>query len=142
MLFRGRRALQRRVCHYVSSVLTTTESLSFVTAVRLVPRFTPHHPRRSFGSSVPSRSDHNHQSTSSVPSHSRPDTTRLAKHLEDVFPPLHFPPDLAARILTHASHKDAIFSHNARLSFIGMEICYSIEKQCLMRFPSRQVVEF
>lgn len=44
----------------------------------------------------------------------------MEQHLNSLFPPLKFPPELAARILTHTSHPDAIYRHNARLSFIGM----------------------
>ena len=43
----------------------------------------------------------------------------LARHLNEVFSPLQFPPELASRILTHASHPDAARRHNARLSFVG-----------------------
>ena len=43
----------------------------------------------------------------------------LVQHLNDLFSPLQFPPELASRILTHASHPDAKVRHNARLSFVG-----------------------
>lgn len=43
----------------------------------------------------------------------------LARHLDRLFEPLVFPPDLARRILTHASHRDAVHGHNQRLSFMG-----------------------
>lgn len=46
----------------------------------------------------------------------------LAQHLDTVFSPLQFPPELARRILTHASHKHSIHGHNARLSFIGRRV--------------------
>lgn len=46
----------------------------------------------------------------------------MEQHLNSLFPPLKFPPELAARILTHTSHPDAIYRHNARLSFIGRRI--------------------
>ncbi len=45
--------------------------------------------------------------------------TILVDHLNRVFSPLQFPPDLASRILTHASHPDAKRRHNGRLSFVG-----------------------
>lgn len=45
--------------------------------------------------------------------------TRLANHLDSIFSPLKFPPELANRVLTHSSHRDAAASNNARLSFIG-----------------------
>lgn len=47
--------------------------------------------------------------------------SRFSRHLNQQFPPLNFPPDLAKRILTHGSHAKArTDGHNARLSFIGM----------------------
>ncbi|KAL4241665.1 hypothetical protein ABKN59_000843 [Abortiporus biennis] len=49
----------------------------------------------------------------------------LAKHLSTLFSPLQFPQELATRILTHASHRDAHISHNARLSFIGRRVLNS-----------------
>ncbi|KAI0788652.1 ribonuclease-III-like-domain-containing protein [Abortiporus biennis] len=49
----------------------------------------------------------------------------LAKHLSTLFSPLQFPQELATRILTHASHRDAHISHNARLSFIGRRVLKS-----------------
>ena len=52
----------------------------------------------------------------------RRDAPALKEHLDQLFPPLNFPPELAARILTHSSHPDAVHSHNARMSFIGMRI--------------------
>ncbi|KAI0922725.1 hypothetical protein AcV5_009622 [Taiwanofungus camphoratus] len=47
------------------------------------------------------------------------------EHLNRLFPPLQFPPELAARILTHGSHPDAAQRHNARLSFIGRRVLQS-----------------
>jgi len=52
----------------------------------------------------------------------KPDATQFTSHLNNLFSPLQFPPELAARILTHASHPDAVVSHNARLSFIGRRV--------------------
>jgi hypothetical protein len=46
--------------------------------------------------------------------------TKFSDHLNGVFPGLQFPPELARRILTHASHQTATNGHNASLSFIGM----------------------
>lgn len=46
----------------------------------------------------------------------------LVQHLNNLFSPLQFPPELASRILTHASHPDATRRHNARLSFVGKYI--------------------
>lgn len=48
-----------------------------------------------------------------------PDTSKLTQHLNRVFAPLQFPPELAARILTHQSHRHGVLTNNARLSFIG-----------------------
>ncbi|CCL99360.1 uncharacterized protein FIBRA_01378 [Fibroporia radiculosa] len=59
------------------------------------------------------------------PSGSASDFTGLQAHLDTVFSPLKFPPELAARILTHASHPDALQRHNARLSFIGRRVLQS-----------------
>ena len=44
----------------------------------------------------------------------------FSAHLDAVFAPLQFPPELAKRILTHGSHKEATHGHNGRLSFVGM----------------------
>ncbi|KAI6150078.1 hypothetical protein EDD17DRAFT_1193438 [Pisolithus thermaeus] len=52
----------------------------------------------------------------------------LAAHLNSVFSPLQFPPELARRILTHGSHPEAIHGHNGRLAFIGarlLPLCHS-----------------
>ena len=54
--------------------------------------------------------------TSRVPNN---DDTRFSVHLNSIFQSLDFPPELARRILTHGSHKDAIHGHNGRLAFIG-----------------------
>jgi len=53
--------------------------------------------------------------------------SHLAEHLNGLFHPLQFPPELARRILTHASHPAAINGHNARLSFMGA-FRYSCER--------------
>ncbi|CAL1695262.1 unnamed protein product [Somion occarium] len=92
------------------------------TAVRLTPRLIPHRSRRPYGTNTPPRNAEQQNHTSSYISAKRPDPSRLVDHLNNVFQPLQFPPELAARILTHASHKDAIVSHNARLSFIGRRV--------------------
>jgi dsRNA-specific ribonuclease len=44
---------------------------------------------------------------------------KAKQYLDGVFPELDFPRELAQRILTHASHRDARNGHNQRLSFIG-----------------------
>ncbi|VDB85081.1 unnamed protein product [Peniophora sp. CBMAI 1063] len=50
---------------------------------------------------------------------------RLATHLNETFKPLQFPPELAARMLTHVSHRDAVNGHNGRLAFLGRRITES-----------------
>ncbi|KAJ3553023.1 hypothetical protein NM688_g3839 [Phlebia brevispora] len=49
----------------------------------------------------------------------------LARHLNRVFSPLQFPPELAARILTHTSYRDWRVANNARLSFVGRRVLSS-----------------
>lgn len=49
----------------------------------------------------------------------------LAAHLNTVFSPLQFPPELARRILTHGSHPEAVHGHNGRLAFIGRRVLES-----------------
>ncbi|RDB18396.1 hypothetical protein Hypma_000352 [Hypsizygus marmoreus] len=49
----------------------------------------------------------------------------LAEHLNALFPTLTFPPELARRILTHASHPAAAYGHNAGFSFIGRRVLES-----------------
>ncbi|KAH8102538.1 ribonuclease-III-like-domain-containing protein [Cristinia sonorae] len=63
---------------------------------------------------------------------------RLAEHLNSVFSPLKFPPELAARILTHSSHRDAAASNNTRLSFIGRRVLNSYLMLFLHSAPSLQ----
>ncbi|KAG2078227.1 hypothetical protein BDR04DRAFT_1131958 [Suillus decipiens] len=53
------------------------------------------------------------------------DSTQFAAYLNNVFPSLHFPPELAQRILTHGSHKTAVHGHNGRLSFVGRRVLES-----------------
>ncbi|TFK23516.1 hypothetical protein FA15DRAFT_620706 [Coprinopsis marcescibilis] len=49
----------------------------------------------------------------------------LADHLNQLFSPLKFPPELAHRILTHGSHVGARQGHNAGLSFMGRRVLES-----------------
>ncbi|KIM55729.1 hypothetical protein SCLCIDRAFT_285493 [Scleroderma citrinum Foug A] len=49
----------------------------------------------------------------------------FSAHLNSVFAPLQFPPELAKRILTHGSHKEAIHGHNGRLAFVGRRVLES-----------------
>ncbi|TFY78307.1 hypothetical protein EWM64_g5705 [Hericium alpestre] len=56
---------------------------------------------------------------------SAPDASHdtLSQHLNTVFAPLEFPPELARRVLTHLSHKDAKRGgHSARLAFMGRRV--------------------
>ncbi|KAG1832034.1 hypothetical protein EV424DRAFT_1525462 [Suillus variegatus] len=53
------------------------------------------------------------------------DSAQFAAHLNNILPSLHFPPELAQRILTHGSHKAAIHGHNGRLSFVGRRVLES-----------------
>ncbi|KAF7289944.1 RNase III domain-containing protein [Mycena indigotica] len=55
---------------------------------------------------------------------SQPDQI-FSDHLSGLFSPLKFPPQLSARILTHASHPAAFHGHNAQLSFIGRRVLES-----------------
>jgi hypothetical protein len=49
----------------------------------------------------------------------------LARHLNETFAPLEFPPPLAQRVLTHLSHRDAIVGHNSRFAFLGVSYIHS-----------------
>ncbi|PPR04270.1 hypothetical protein CVT26_004060, partial [Gymnopilus dilepis] len=48
--------------------------------------------------------------------------THFAEYMNRLFSPLQFPPELAQRILTHASHVAARRGHNAAHSFIGRRV--------------------
>ncbi|KAG5653302.1 hypothetical protein H0H81_001262 [Sphagnurus paluster] len=50
---------------------------------------------------------------------------RFAEHLNALFPTLQFPPELARRILTHASHPASVHGHNGALSFTGRRVLES-----------------
>jgi len=53
-------------------------------------------------------------------------SSMLANHLNSTFSPLQFPPELATRLLTHASHPDAqLQGHNGRLAFGGRRVLES-----------------
>lgn len=43
-------------------------------------------------------------------------------HLNGLFHPLEFPPELARRIMTHGSHPKAALGHNAGLTFMGRRV--------------------
>ncbi|KAG6332949.1 hypothetical protein ID866_6144 [Astraeus odoratus] len=63
-------------------------------------------------------------STPSTPA-STPVDTHFSAHLNKVLTPLQFPPELARRILTHSSHKEAVDGHNGRLAFVGRRVLES-----------------
>ncbi|EGO03359.1 hypothetical protein SERLA73DRAFT_46635 [Serpula lacrymans var. lacrymans S7.3] len=54
--------------------------------------------------------------------YSQDESNRLAEHLDSIFPSLNFPPELAQRLLTHGSHKDAVHGHNGRFGFVGRRV--------------------
>ncbi|KAJ7749296.1 ribonuclease-III-like-domain-containing protein [Mycena maculata] len=63
-------------------------------------------------------------SGSPPPRPAKPDEV-FSGHLNGLFPPLKFPLELAARVLTHASHPAAYHGHNAQFSFIGRRVLES-----------------
>ncbi|KAF8699037.1 hypothetical protein AX14_001006 [Amanita brunnescens Koide BX004] len=58
-------------------------------------------------------------------SHAMSSNSHLVEHLNGLFPPLKFPPELARRILTHGSHPSSVDGHNARFDFIGRRVIES-----------------
>ncbi|KAJ6611004.1 ribonuclease-III-like-domain-containing protein [Mycena sp. CBHHK59/15] len=64
------------------------------------------------------------ESYSSSSARRQPDAV-FSEHLNGLFPPLKFPVELAARILTHGSHPAAIHGHNAKVAFIGRRVLTS-----------------
>ncbi|KZP11431.1 hypothetical protein FIBSPDRAFT_913615 [Athelia psychrophila] len=63
--------------------------------------------------------------------------SRFARHLNEQFTPLNFPPELARRILTHGSHdKAANDGHNARLAFIGRRVMQTYTSLLLHSSPA------
>ncbi|KAJ6486766.1 ribonuclease-III-like-domain-containing protein [Mycena sanguinolenta] len=85
-------------------------------------------------SSHAGRNDRRHasratNSTRSGPSRPSPPPQKpdqiFAEHLDGIFTPLKFPPELSARVLTHASHPAAFHGHNAQFSFIGRRVLES-----------------
>ncbi|KAF5383241.1 hypothetical protein D9615_004866 [Tricholomella constricta] len=63
---------------------------------------------------------------------------RFAEHLNALFPTLQFPPELAKRILTHASHPAAMYGHNAALSFTGRRV---LESYLLLMLSSSSALQ-
>ena len=71
----------------------------------------------------------------------RPDPY-FAEHLNGLFPALHFPPELARRILTHSSHPAATYGHNGAYSFIGSFSYHgSITFLTIFFFSGRRILE-
>lgn len=50
------------------------------------------------------------------------DGARFSRHLNEVFEPLEFPPELSQRILTHGSHKLASQGHSGKLNHLGRRV--------------------
>ena len=65
-----------------------------------------------------------------------PSTPKMVEHLNRVFAPLTFPPELAARILIHPSHKHARFTSSARLGFLGV-FCFPVTCSFLIGYRFR-----
>ena len=64
---------------------------------------------------------------------------RFVDHLDGLFQPLQFPPELSRRLLTHGSHKDAARGHNARFSFIGnVYKAFSVTTNEIELFPPQK----
>jgi hypothetical protein len=138
-LHRGSKKPPRRFLHSVAS-LANRPSLLLLT---LMPpsRLRPTHPRARLLHTATALTDDSSSSSEpiesnaiavdaaqasedarsrGVPALTQVETdVRFAKHLNDLFEPLCFPPELARRLLTHGSHKEAARGHNARFSFIG-----------------------
>lgn len=61
------------------------------------------------------------------------DTPQARQHAEDrataflrnTFAPLDFPPEVAMRLLTHASYRGGRYGHNTRLSFVGRRVLHA-----------------
>ncbi|KIM34007.1 hypothetical protein M408DRAFT_325550 [Serendipita vermifera MAFF 305830] len=54
------------------------------------------------------------------------DADKVVQHLQQLFPSLEFPEDLALRIITHASWRNGEEGHNGRMAFLGRRVleCY------------------
>lgn len=98
-------------------------------------------------SPAPARQLHSDAATEAVPSTFHQSTDRgrrtttlasadvseqLARHLNQTFTPLEFPPALAQRILTHLSHHDSVTGHNSRFTFLGV---FYNDSSHLYQFP-------
>ncbi|KAF9041451.1 ribonuclease-III-like-domain-containing protein [Panaeolus papilionaceus] len=57
-------------------------------------------------------------------------------HLSNLFPQLHFPPELAKRLLTHSSHPQAKDGHNGGLAFLGRRVINSYLQIFLTSSPN------
>jgi hypothetical protein len=52
----------------------------------------------------------------------------VVQHLQELFPPLDFPVDVALRVITHASWKGGEEGHNARMAFLGAFILANVKR--------------
>ncbi|EJD43489.1 hypothetical protein AURDEDRAFT_89056 [Auricularia subglabra TFB-10046 SS5] len=50
---------------------------------------------------------------------------RATAFLRNTFGPLEFPPEIAMRVLTHASYRGGRYGHNTRLSFVGRRVLHA-----------------
>jgi len=99
------------------------------------------HPRhRALSQAHAAESDASASTLPTPPQDSRPGPSvqEMEDHLNGLFQPLVFPPEMAARILTHASHPDALVRHNARLSFIGRRVLQTYLHLFLASAPALQ----
>ncbi|KLO07780.1 hypothetical protein SCHPADRAFT_881219 [Schizopora paradoxa] len=55
-------------------------------------------------------------------SRTKADSAPIVEHLQELFPGLEFPPELAVQMLTHASAKEAWAASNTRLSYVGRRV--------------------
>lgn len=88
------------------------------------------------------RSSSSHRAPSSYPpppkSFSRisADPAPILEHLQELFPGLDFPPELAVQMFTHASAKEAWAASNNRLSYVGaLYLCCVISSFFTYRLP-------
>ena len=54
------------------------------------------------------------------------------EHLNGLFAPLKFPPELARRIMTHGSHPKAVAGHNAGFTFMGASPVLAVEPSLIL----------
>jgi len=95
------------------------------------------------GRDAHSRTDHNRREYDDVEGDGEDKgeiDPRFAAHLNRLFLPLEFPPELAQRLLTHGSHKAAARGHNARFSFLGTH--FETTLYFCFLFPNRVRLSF